>query len=203
MDGSAAPFLVLVEEAGLRSQAVPRKVLKIVKPFRYQSQGKSMSAEPGTQFSVSYEIHFDHPLIRSQRKTVVLDSTGYENQIAPARTFGFLKDVNYLKSKGLIRGGSLENAVVLDGDRILNESLRFKDEFVSHKILDMVGDLAIGGYRLQGHFRAEKAGHEVHALFLKALLAADDCYRIVTEKAETEAAVPATSVTESFAGAGL
>ncbi len=179
MDGSASPFLVMIEEAGLKEQAAPRKVLRVTKAFEFEMDGKTLSVEPAREFRVTYRISFNHPMIRDQRKTMVVEDGRYEAQIAPARTFGFLKDIDYLKRKGLIRGGSLDNAVVLDGERILNESLRMKDEFVSHKILDLIGDMAICGYRLQGHFKAYKAGHEVHARFLKALLAAEDCYEIV------------------------
>lgn len=179
MDGSSSPFLVLLEEAGIKEQSVPAKILKITKPFTFQADGKVVQAEPGHDFRISYEIVFDHPLIRNQRKTVVVGGSHYENQIAPARTFGFLKDVNYLKSKGLVQGGSIDNAIVLDGDRMLNESLRLDDEFVSHKILDFIGDLSVGGLRVQGHFHGYKAGHEMHAKFLKALLEAEACYEIV------------------------
>ena len=178
MDGSAAPFLLLIDEAGLKQQWAPRRELVITHPFSFEWQGKTLSVVPCKEFKVSYEIKFDHPLIRTQSKTVVINSLRYDRHVAPARTFGFLRDVNYLKSLGLIKGGSLENAVVLDGDRILNESLRFKDEFVTHKILDLVGDFALSGFRLRGHFTASKAGHEVHAHFLRALLASD-CYTIV------------------------
>ena len=187
MDGSAEPFLLLIEEAGIRRLHVPRKQLRVVRPFSFTHQGKTIEARPAADFRISYEISFDHPLIRTQKKTVVVDSDQYTDQVAPARTFGFLKDVNYLKSLGLIRGGSLENAVVLDGERILNGSLRLDDEFVSHKILDMVGDFAVCGMRLKGHFTAHLAGHEVHALFMRALLASD-CVAVDTEAAEAPAA---------------
>ena len=200
MDGSAAPFLVLIEEAGLKKQNALRKVLKIEKPFEYELDGKKVSVEPGADFNISYEIDFDHPLIRRQVKTMSVTDHGYENEIAPARTFGFLKDINYLKSLGLIQGGSLENAVVLDGDRILNESLRSNDEFVSHKILDMIGDFAISGLRFQGHFRAWKAGHEMHARFLRALLNARDCWSLVSEEEVMQNEKPA-GIQEALAGA--
>jgi len=180
MDGSAAPFLVLLEEAGVKQQAAPRKLLRILKPFRLDMGDKSLSVEPCRDFRVTYRIAFDHPLIREQSKTLNLDQGRYETQIAPARTFGFLKDIEYLKGKGLVRGGSLDNAIVLDGQRILNDSLRLKDEFVSHKILDLVGDLALAGMRFQGSFKAFKAGHELHARFLKALLEDASRYEIVT-----------------------
>jgi len=179
MDGSSAPFLVLLEEAGCKEQAVPAKVLSIVAPFSFQADGKKVWALPANDFRISYEISFDHPLIRNQKKTAVVGGRYYENQIAPARTFGFLRDVNYLKSKGLVRGGSIDNAIVLDGDRMLNESLRLKDEFVSHKILDFIGDLSVSGMRLKGHFFGYKAGHEMHAKFLQALLASESHYAII------------------------
>ena len=187
MDGSASPFLFLIEEAGIKQQAVAASYLKIIKPFHFSHGDKRISVHPDKQFRISYEIEFDHPLIQRQNKTVVVNRSCYEHEIAPARTFGFLKDVNYLKSIGLIKGGSLENAILLDGDSMVNESLRQNDEFVSHKILDMIGDLAICGYRLQGHFVAYKAGHQAHAMFLKALLAARDCYEIVSEEQVVQA----------------
>ena len=183
MDGSSAPFLVLLEEAGYKTQAVPAKVLTLTQPFSFQADGKKVWALPAADFRISYEISFDHPLIRNQRKTAVVGGRFYENQIAPARTFGFLRDVNYLKSKGLVRGGSIDNAIVLDGDRMLNESLRLKDEFVSHKILDFIGDLSVCGMRLQGHFFGFKAGHEMHARFLQALLKSECHYEVTEAKA--------------------
>ncbi|CAM2065915.1 UDP-3-O-acyl-N-acetylglucosamine deacetylase [Sulfidibacter corallicola] len=188
MDGSSAPFLVLLDEAGIKRQPVPAKVLKIVKPFSFEAGGKKVWVTPSGDFRVSYEIRFDHPLIQRQRKTMNVHSREYEEQVAPARTFGFLRDLDYLKSKGLIQGGSMDNAIVLDADRILNESLRLKDEFVSHKILDMIGDLAVAGVRFQGHFHGYKAGHEMHARFLRALLAAEDCYVVVQDGATLPAA---------------
>ena len=190
MDGSAAPFLVLIEEAGIKQQAAPRKILQITKPFRFEKDGKMVSVKPGQGFRIDYEIDFDHPMIGRQVKSVFIDDRLYENEIAPARTFGFLKDLTYLKSRGLIQGGSLDNAVVLDDERILNKSLRAKDEFVSHKILDMVGDLAVAGYRIEGHFSAAKAGHEMHALFLKALLAAPEHFRVLEAETKSDAGVP-------------
>jgi len=186
MDGSAAPFLYLIEQAGIKKQRVPRKTLKITKPFHFEWQGKKVSVEPAAHFSVSYEISFTHPMIQTQIKTVVVDSEAYKESISFARTFGFLSDVNQLKKMGLIKGGSVDNAIVLDGSDILNGSLRSRDEFVSHKILDFIGDLAVTGYRLEGAFSAYKAGHEVHARFMKALLEAEEHYIVVLDSAENE-----------------
>jgi UDP-3-O-[3-hydroxymyristoyl] N-acetylglucosamine deacetylase len=171
MDGSAAPFLYLIEEAGLKRQAAERKILTITRPFHFEHGGKMLSAYPCENLRITYHIHFDHPLIQSQQKTVEINAGDFEKEVGKARTFGFLKDVQALKKLGLVQGGSMDNAIVLDGDRMLNASLRQKDEFVSHKILDCVGDLALCGYRLAGHFVAHRAGHEVHARFLAALLA--------------------------------
>lgn len=170
MDGSAAPFLFLIEEAGLKRQAAERKILTITRPFHFEHGGKTLSAYPCETFRITYHIHFDHPLIQSQQKTVEVNPGEFEKEVGKARTFGFLKDVQALKKLGLVQGGSMDNAIVLDGDRMLNASLRQKDEFVSHKILDCVGDLALCGTRLAGHFVAHRAGHEVHARFLAALL---------------------------------
>jgi UDP-3-O-[3-hydroxymyristoyl] N-acetylglucosamine deacetylase len=180
MDGSSAPFLVLLDEAGLERQAVPRRRLRVTKPVSFRDGDKRVWVEPARDLRISYEISYDHPLIRSQSKSVNISAAAFEKQIASARTFGFLKEVNYLKSIGLIQGGSVDNAIVLDGDRILNESLRLEDEFVSHKILDFIGDLALSGYRLAGHFHGYKAGHEMHARFLRELMRRTDAYVIET-----------------------
>jgi len=187
MDFSATPFLVLLEEAGINRQPAAARILKVTKPFRFENGNKTIEATPATDFRITYSIDFAHPMIQKQQKTVRLQAKRYDAEIAPARTFGFLKDVNYLKSKGLILGGSMDNAVVLDGDRILNGGLRLNDEFVSHKILDIIGDFAVSGLRIQGHFTAHKAGHETHALFLKALLASPSHYQIVTQEQPQEA----------------
>ena len=201
MDGSATPFLVLLEEAGIKRQATPARTLKITKPFHFENKGKTLSAIPCTDFRVTYAIDFAHPVIKKQQKTICLQSSAYDAQIAPARTFGFLKDVNYLKSQGLILGGSMDNAVVLDGDRILNGGLRLSDEFVSHKILDLIGDFAVSGLRFQGHFTAHKAGHEIHALFLKALLENPSHYEIVTQDQPAEAGFATGGLTKKLVGA--
>ncbi len=186
MDGSASPFLYLIEEAGLQRQAVARREMVIRKAFEFSDRGRSVIAKPARDYRVTYEIEFDHPLIRHQKKTCSLGSNTYDSQIARARTFGFLSDVNTLKKMGLIRGGSLENAIVLDGDSVLNEGLRSHDEFVSHKILDFVGDMAMCGMRIRGAFHAIKAGHEVHARFLTALLAESSAYDVVEMTADEE-----------------
>lgn len=194
MDGSAAPFIYLIEEAGIKKQTAVRRVLKVTKPFHFNHQEKTVSVYPCETFRISYEINFDHPLIQKQQKTVEINPTLFEAEVSRARTFGFLKDVQMLKKMGLIQGGSIDNAIVLDGDRMLNASLRQKDEFVSHKILDCVGDLALCGARFQGHVVANKAGHEVHALFLRALMASDAIAWENASEEEQEVAVHAEPV---------
>lgn len=193
MDGSAAPFLYLIEEAGIRRQQVARRVLVVREPFDFEESGKRLSARPGKGFSVTYEIDFDHPMIQHQEKTVMVTPRVFDERISRARTFGFLRDVNALKAMGLIRGGSLDNAIVLDGDRILNESLRYDDEFVSHKILDFVGDMALCGMRVRGAFHAVKAGHEIHARFLRQLLAHESATSIEEEPLGASVSVPAVA----------
>ncbi|MCB1041647.1 MAG: UDP-3-O-acyl-N-acetylglucosamine deacetylase [Acidobacteria bacterium] len=189
MDGSASPFLYLIEEAGIKRQAVARKELIIKKEIRFEKDGKWVVAKPAAAYRVTYEIEFDHPLIRHQKKTVTVTSSNYDSDVARARTFGFLNDVNALKKMGLIRGGSLENAIVLDSDGVLNEGLRSADEFVSHKILDLVGDFSLCGHRIRGAFHAHKAGHEIHAMFMRYLLQNQDAYEIVEHPVGAEGQV--------------
>jgi len=186
MDGSAAPFIFLIEQAGIKTQKVPRKILKILKPFHFEMNGKKISVKPSKDFNVSYHISFQHPLIGRQNKTTVVNAKNYVDKISFARTFGFMSDVNHLKKMGLIKGGSVDNAIVLDGSDILNGSLRSKDEFVTHKILDFIGDIAVAGFRFQGDFSASKAGHEAHALFLLALLESKEHYVISTQEEESQ-----------------
>ena len=199
MDGSATPFIYLIEQAGIKKQKVERKILKVVKPFHFEWEGKTISVKPASQYQVTYKISFSHPMIQTQKKTITVDSTNYKDSISFARTFGFLRDVNQLKKMGLIKGGSVDNAIVLDGNDILNGSLRSKDEFVSHKILDFIGDMAVAGYRFEGEFTAFKAGHEVHARFLQALLEAKDHYVVVTQTQKQPSAYPESAKEPVFA----
>lgn len=180
MDGSAAPFYKLIEEAGIKTLTKVRKVIRITKAFSFEMGEKRCWVEPSDRFQVSYEIDFAHASIGNQKKSVTMDGRTYSNQVAAARTFGFMHEVDYLKSKGLIKGGSTENAIVLDQKGVVNGNLRQQDEFVAHKILDYIGDLAVAGTAFQGHFHGYKAGHETHALFLQALLQSPEHYEVVT-----------------------
>jgi UDP-3-O-[3-hydroxymyristoyl] N-acetylglucosamine deacetylase len=188
MDGSAEPFYQLIEEAGVRTLTKPRQVMRITKAFSFEQGGKRCWVEPSKDFKVSYEIDFDHNAIGNQQMSMSLNARAYSDQVASARTFGFMHEVNYLKSKGLIKGGSTENAIVLDESGIVNGDLRFNEEFVAHKILDYIGDLAVAGMQFQGHFSGYKAGHEMHALFLQALLENPDHFEVVTADAVEYAA---------------
>ncbi|HXN54744.1 MAG TPA: UDP-3-O-acyl-N-acetylglucosamine deacetylase [Myxococcales bacterium] len=171
LDGSAAPFVQLVQDAGIHEQRATRRYLLVSRPVVVQDGDKSARLLPARNFSISYTIDFKHPLISDQRYRVDLTERAFQREIARARTFGFKRDVERLHKAGLARGGSLENAVVVDDFHILNpEGLRFPDEFVRHKILDAIGDLALLGMPVIGHFEAVKSGHALnYALVRKAL----------------------------------
>ena len=163
LDGSAAPFVILIHETGLRPLAQSRKYLKILEPVEVIRGGKSARLLPGDHFQVTYTIGFDHPLLRYQKASFRLTPEIFAEKIAPARTFGFLREVETLRKEGLALGGSLDNAIVIGETGVLNNKLRFEDECVRHKILDAIGDMALLGYPLLGHFEAAKAGHALHA----------------------------------------
>lgn len=162
MDGSALPFVAALKKAGIQSLSETRKAIKITKPFFIEAKAASLYFRPDEDFCLSYFIEYDHPLIQKQEYTLMVNKQSFIREIAPARTFGFLKDVLYLQSQGLARGGSLKNAVVLDEKGIINGPLRFPDEFVRHKILDLIGDLSLLGSPIIGYCRAKKAGHILH-----------------------------------------
>ena len=179
MDGSAASFVYLLHEAGLRKLAAPRRYLKVFRPVSLSRGDKRIALYPSDHFKVSYSISFDHPLLRHMSRTITVTRASFADEIAPARTFGFLKEVEMLRRKGLALGGSLENAVVLGDTGILNSRLRFEDEFVRHKILDAIGDLALVGRPVIGHLVAHRGGHGLHTAFAEKILAEADAWRIV------------------------
>lgn len=169
MDGSAAPFVMLFKDAGLREQSAPRKVLRIKKPLSFQNGNKVISVEPYDGFRVEYTIDFAHPLIGVQTMTLEVTPESF-SEISKARTFGFLHDVEALYARGLALGGSLDNSVVLDEHGVVNqEGLRYPDEFVRHKILDFIGDMAMIDLPLQGKFKVSCSGHALNNQFLRAL----------------------------------
>ena len=180
MDGSAAPFIYLIQEAGIKTLGTPRKFLKIVRPIAISRGDKRIALYPSDHFKVTYSISYDHPLLRHQSRTLRITEEIFTEQVAPARTFTFLKDVEMLRQNGLALGGSLENAIVLGETGVLNNALRFEDEFVRHKILDAVGDLALVGYPVIGHLVAHRAGHALHTEFAARILEETQSWRLVT-----------------------
>ena len=185
MDGSAAPFVYLIHEAGVKRLQAPRKYLKIVRPIAISRGDKRIALFPSDHFKVTYSISYDHPLLRHQSRTLRITEESFAEEVAPARTFTFLKDVEMLRQNGLALGGSLENAIVIGDTGVLN-ALRFDDEFVRHKILDVVGDLALVGYPIVGHVVAHRAGHALHTQLASEILADQDAWCLV----EAPAAVP-------------
>jgi UDP-3-O-[3-hydroxymyristoyl] N-acetylglucosamine deacetylase len=190
MDGSAAPFIYLVQEAGLRMLPAPRKYLKIVRPVAISRGDKRIALYPSDHFKVTYSISYDHPLLRHQSRTLRITEDTFIEEVAPARTFTFLKDVEMLRQNGLALGGSLENAIVLGETGVLNNALRFEDEFVRHKILDAVGDLALVGHPVIGHLVAHRAGHALHTEFAAKILEETQAWRLVEAPIEGVLPVP-------------
>jgi UDP-3-O-[3-hydroxymyristoyl] N-acetylglucosamine deacetylase len=188
MDGSAAPFVYLIlNEAGIKRQPAAKKFLKVLRPISLSQGDKRIALYPSDHFKVTYSISFDHPLIRHQSRTMKITGETFVEEIAPARTFGFLKEVEMLRQRGLALGGSLDNAIVLGETGVLNSALRFEDEFVRHKILDVIGDLSLVGYPVIGHLVAHRGGHALHTAFAARILEEVDAWRIV--EGDTAAAV--------------
>lgn len=179
MDGSAAPFIFLIECAGVVEQDAPRRVIEILQPVSVGDRQRSAMLSPGNSFSVSFEIDFEGTLIDHQQFFGDFSNGAFRRDIARARTFGFEEDVAALRAAGLARGGSLENAIVVSGDRILNDDgLRFDDEFVRHKVLDSIGDLYLAGAPIIGHFHGFRSGHGLNHDLLRALFANEDAWQI-------------------------
>jgi UDP-3-O-[3-hydroxymyristoyl] N-acetylglucosamine deacetylase len=181
MDGSARPFVDLLKEVGTHIQGKFKKLLVIKKKVSV-SEGKSTAMLiPSPDFRITYKIEFDHPAIGMQSYQMKFSDISYEEDICSARTFGFLKDVEYMQAKGLALGGSLKNAVVLDDHRIINkDGLRCPDEFVKHKILDAIGDLSLLGIPIIGHFIAYKSGHRLNNLLLRELMVQQECWTMAS-----------------------
>jgi len=179
MDGSASSFVYLVHEAGIQVQPASRRFLKITRPISLSRGDKRIAVYPSDHFKVTYSISFDHPLLRHQSRTQRVTEESFIEEIAPARTFGFLNEVEQLRQKGLALGGSLDNAIVLGETGVLNNILRFEDEFVRHKILDVIGDLALIGYPIIGHVVAHRGGHALHASFAQKILDESDAWKLV------------------------
>jgi UDP-3-O-[3-hydroxymyristoyl] N-acetylglucosamine deacetylase len=181
MDGSAGPFTRLIKSAGTKVQDGPKCYFKVNTPITLSENGKSVAVYPSDQFRLTCSIAFDHPLIGSQTCDFTIDRETFEKEICSARTFGFLHEVEMMKRYGLGRGGSLDNAVVIDGDRVLNEDgLRFSDEFVRHKALDCLGDFSLIGMPIMGHVVTEKSGHAFNHAFLEKFFAEKGSWDTVT-----------------------
>jgi UDP-3-O-[3-hydroxymyristoyl] N-acetylglucosamine deacetylase len=187
MDGSAAPFVHLIlNEAGVRKLASPRRYLKVLRPISLAQGDKRIALYPAEHLKVTYSISFDHPLLRHQSRTMTISEESFVEDIAPARTFGFLKEVEMLRQRGLALGGSLDNAIVLGETGALN-ALRFEDEFVRHKILDVIGDLTLVGHPVIGHLVAHRGGHALHTAFAAKILEETDAWKLVEAPADTDA----------------
>ncbi len=182
MDGSAQPFVRMLKEAGTRPQGKSKKMLLVTKPVSVKEGEGSAMLLPSDEFKITYEIDFAHRSIGKQAYSVVFSDHNYEDGICRARTFGFLREVEFLQAKGLGLGGSLDNVIILDDEKIINkEGLRMPDEFVRHKILDAIGDLFLLGMPIIGHFVAYKSGHRLNNLLLRELMRHENAWEILSE----------------------
>ena len=180
MDGSSKPFVELFEQAGIRTQNAHRKIIKVNKEVEVSKDDKFLKISPNTDFSLNFEIDFKSHLVNKQACQLQLINGNYKNDVSYARTFGFEKDVKQLRANGFALGGSLENAVVVGDNNILNkEGLRYKDEFVRHKILDFIGDLYLAGHPVQGYFCGKKSGHYLNNLLLRKFFSDQSNFEIV------------------------
>ncbi len=197
MDGSAAPFVFLIKSGDVREQKSPKQFIVIKKPFKVDDGNRSVCIYPSKELKITYMIDFQHPLLRNQEYELTFSGRDFVREISTARTFGFMKDVETLKKNGLARGGSLDNAVVIDDFRIINEDgLRFDDEFVRHKILDFIGDISIVGSPIIGHFVVKKSGHFLNQHMLRKLMESKKHWKVMTFKTpeectETNVTIPA------------
>ncbi len=192
MDGSAGPFVFLIQSAGIEEQPAAKKFIRIKRPVTVEDGDKTASFLPFDGFKVSFSIEFDHPVFRERSPHAEIDfsSTSFVKEVSRARTFGFMHEIEYLRSQGLARGGSVDNAIVVDEYRILNQDgLRYDDEFVKHKILDAIGDVYLLGYSVIGEYRAHKSGHALNNASLRALIAQPDAWEMVTFEDEATAPI--------------
>ncbi len=192
LDGSALPFVEMIVKAGIKRQRRPRTYLRILRPIEVRDRDKFIAVYPAERYSVSYQINFPHPLIGSQTFEVNLSNGAYMKQIASARTFGFLHEADAMRKQGLIRGASADNAIVLTLDGVMNGPLRFADEFVRHKVLDLIGDLALLGHQILGRVVADRAGHAMHTALVSRILKDRTLFEAVTRE-EMEDAPPMIS----------
>jgi len=202
MDGSAAPFVFLIQSAGIEEQAAAKQFVRILKRVEVSAGDKWARLDPYDGFKLSFSIVFNHPVIDKSNQSVSVDfaETSYLKEIARARTFGFMQDVEQLREAGLALGGGLDNAVVLDEYRVLNaEGLRFGDEFIRHKVLDAIGDLYLMGKPLLGAFSAHKSGHDLNNKLLRELIAQPDAWEVVSFERAEEAPAGVAGLVRQFA----
>lgn len=182
MDGSAAAYTESIIKAGVARQASNRPYMKVTKPVTFSEGHTEITLLPYDGRLISYEIDFDHKELGHQKMEIDLSAESFRDNIASARTFGFLKDVETLQSMGLALGGSLDNAIVIDDSGVMNPSgLRYNDEFIRHKVLDFIGDISLGGFPIFGHFIVSRSGHATNTKFLKHFLSQPDCWEIVSD----------------------
>jgi len=192
MDGSAGPFVFLLQSAGIDEQGGAKQFIRINRPLRIDDGDKWVSLEPWDGFKVSFSIDFDHPSLRKSTQTACVDfsTTSFVKEVSRARTFGFMRDLEMLRAAGLARGGGLDNAIVMDNYRVLNDDgLRYEDEFVKHKVLDAIGDLYLLGHPLIGAYSAHKSGHALNNRVLRTLLADREAWEIVSYEETDKAAI--------------
>ena len=180
LDGSSEPFIEMIEQAGTAALEAPRQFLRVLKRVEVAEGNRRMSISPANRFSISCLIEFPHPMIGTQRRKIEITNGQFAREVASARTFGFLSEIETLRNMGLARGGSLENAIVLtpEGGVMNKEGLRYSDEFVRHKIIDIIGDLALFGMPVLGHVEAERTGHGVHTALVSRVLRNDAAWEI-------------------------
>ena len=200
MDGSAGPFVFLLQSAGIEEQVSPKQFIRIKKPVRVEDGDKWVQFEPWDGFKVSFGIDFDHPSLRRSTQTACVDfsTTSFVKEVSRARTFGFMRDLETLRSAGLARGGGMDNAIVMDNFRVLNEDgLRYEDEFVKHKVLDAIGDLYLLGHPLIGAFSGHKSGHALNNRILRTLMADTSAWELVSYEESDKAAISFTRAVPS------
>jgi UDP-3-O-[3-hydroxymyristoyl] N-acetylglucosamine deacetylase len=186
MDGSSVDFVEMILGAGITVQESCRAYIKVLRPVVFKDGKSEVSALPHDGRKITYHINYDHKLLKNQKWTLELDGDSFRRDLAPARTFGFLKDVEYLRSVGLAKGGSLDNAVILSDTGVVNSSgLRFENECIRHKVLDFIGDISLLGFPIMGHLVASRSGHLANVKFLRKFLSSADCWQIVSGAEET------------------
>lgn len=203
MDGSAGPFVFLIQSAGVQEQDAPKQYMRIKRKVKVKDGDKWAAFLPMDGFKVTFTIDFEHPAFDDNVKTASMDfsSTTFVREVSRARTFGFMKDIEFLRENNLALGGSLDNAIVIDDDKILNEGgLRYADEFVKHKMLDAIGDLYLLGHSLIGEYQGYKSGHGLNNQLLRALMLDTDAWEMVTFEKDEDAPIPFMRSAESRAG---